>query len=203
MAHRVQLRSKLMTGLLVALVGCTVPETPVQQTSTLPLPEKLLNKDETQLKVVNGLQMENNIPFSGSLFTIFPGTSDTMELTGYLEGKEHGAWKKFYPSKKIKEIRYFENGRKTGKYIAWWENGQKQLDYTFVADEYEGSCKEWNDEGGLTKDMNYKKGHEEGRQQCWYDNGKIKANYIIKDGRRYGLLGTKNCVNVSDSIFKN
>jgi antitoxin component YwqK of YwqJK toxin-antitoxin module len=50
--------------------------------------------------------------------------------------------------------------------------------------------------------LNYQKGHEEGEQKWWYDNGKIKANYIIKDGRRYGLLGTKNCINVSDSIFK-
>jgi antitoxin component YwqK of YwqJK toxin-antitoxin module len=50
--------------------------------------------------------------------------------------------------------------------------------------------------------MNYKKGHEDGQQQWWYDNGKIKANYIIKNGRRYGLRGTKKCINVSDSIFK-
>ena len=28
-----------------------------------------------------------------------------------------------------------------------------------------------------------------------------KSNYFIKNDRRYGLLGTKNCENVSDSIF--
>jgi antitoxin component YwqK of YwqJK toxin-antitoxin module len=50
--------------------------------------------------------------------------------------------------------------------------------------------------------MHYKKGYEEGLQQFYYDNGKVKANYFMKAGRRYGLLGTKNCVNVSDSIFK-
>jgi antitoxin component YwqK of YwqJK toxin-antitoxin module len=55
----------------------------------------------------------------------------------------------------------------------------------------------------LVKQMNYLKGHEEGPQKWWYDNGKIKANYIIQDGRRFGLLGTKNCINVTDSIFKN
>jgi antitoxin component YwqK of YwqJK toxin-antitoxin module len=50
--------------------------------------------------------------------------------------------------------------------------------------------------------MNYVMGHESGAQQQFYTDGKIKANYTIIDGRRYGLLGTKNCVNVSDSIFK-
>ncbi len=164
---------------------------------------QLLNKEKTNTKFVSGLLMENNQPFSGTLFTLFGGTTDTAETSTYLTGKENGEWKKFYPSKKIREIRYFTNGQKTGEYKAWWENGQKQLDYFFVTDEYEGTCREWNDEGLLTKVMNYKQGHEDGQQQWWYDNGKVKANYIIKDGRRYGLLGTKNCVNVSDSIFKN
>lgn len=53
------------------------------------------------------------------------------------------------------------------------------------------------------KEMNYKKGFEEGSQKMFYDNGKVKVNYIMINGRRYGLLGTKNCVNVSDSVFKN
>ena len=30
---------------------------------------------------------------------------------------------------------------------------------------------------------------------------KNKSNYIIKNNRRYGLLGTKNCVNVSDDLI--
>ena len=49
--------------------------------------------------------------------------------------------------------------------------------------------------------MNYVKGHEEGSQKMYYDNGKIRSNYTIIAGRRYGLLGTKNCVNVADSVF--
>ncbi len=112
-------------------------------------------------------------------------------------------WKKYYEGGKIKETRRFSLGKKTGDYIAWWPNGSKQLHYFFIDDEYEGNCKEWNEKGLLTKDMNYKKSKEEGLQRWWYDNGKIKANYFIKGGRRYGLLGTKNCINVSDSIFKN
>jgi antitoxin component YwqK of YwqJK toxin-antitoxin module len=47
----------------------------------------------------------------------------------------------------------------------------------------------------------FKDGQEEGSQKLWYDNGKIRANYVIIKGKRYGLLGTKNCKNVSDSIF--
>ena len=52
----------------------------------------------------------------------------------------------------------------------------------------------------IIKSLNYTNGQESGHQQLWYDNGEIRSNYIIKNDRRYGLLGTKNCVNVSDSI---
>lgn len=196
MAQQVPLRNNIILFLLITFCGCNAPEAPVHISGIL------LNKNDQSLKKVNGLLIVNNKPFSGTVFTLFAGTTDTAELATYLDGKEAGEWKQFYPSKKIMERRYFKAGQKTGEYIAWWENGIKRLQYFFLADEYEGTCREWNEAGLLTKEMNYKKGHEDGQQQCWYDNGKIKANYIIKDGRRYGLLGTKNCINVSDSIFK-
>ncbi|TXT32113.1 MAG: hypothetical protein FD136_1375, partial [Chitinophagaceae bacterium] len=120
----------------------------------------------------------------------------------YLNGLEHGEWKKYYAGHHLKEQRFFEHGKKVGNYFTWWENGHLQFHYQLLNDEYEGVCKEWNEQGMLTKEMHFVKGHESGSQKWWYDNGKIKANYTIIEGRRFGLLGTKNCVNVSDSIFK-
>lgn len=198
MAHRVLLRNKILLILFIGFFGCdtNAPKTPA------PVSAGLLNKTEQQITMNNGQLFIANKPFTGSLFTLHPNSKDTAVIENYVNGKEDGEWKKFYASNKVKEKRFFTNGQKTGEYIAWWENGNKQLHYFFLADEYEGTCKEWNEAGMLNKIMNYKKGHEEGQQQWWYDNGKIKANYIIKDGRRYGLLGTKNCINVSDSIFK-
>lgn len=199
MAHRVQLLNNIVLILVAGFFGCntTAPENPA------PAFMSLLNKSEQQVKMNNGLLFINNEAFTGTLFILFPNTKDTAVIENYLNGKEHGEWRKFHPSGKLKELRYFSNGQKAGMLTAWWENGNKQLQYFFAADEYEGTCKEWSETGFLNKVLHYKKGHEEGQQQWWYDNGKIKANYIIKEGRRYGLLGTKNCINVSDSIFKN
>jgi antitoxin component YwqK of YwqJK toxin-antitoxin module len=199
MARPVQLRNKLLWLIVGGLLGC---DTGYRYNYAAYSPPVLLNSSEQQAMLQNGLLIIDHQPFSGTLFTLFPGTSDTAEICRYLEGKEHGEWKKNYPSNKIREKRYYNQGQKTGEYIVWWENGRKQLQYFFEADEYEGACKEWSETGFLNKLMHYKRGHEEGHQQWWYDNGKIKANYIIKDGRRFGLLGTKNCLNVSDSIFK-
>ena len=81
------------------------------------------------------------------------------------------------------------------------ENGNIKFEFHFKDDEYEGICRTWNNKGILTQESNYVAGHEEGAQKAWYDNGKVRSNYVIKAGRRYGLLGTKNCKNVSDSVF--
>lgn len=36
-------------------------------------------------------------------------------------------------------------------------------------------------------------GVEDGCQRSWGFNGEIKANYSVKDGQRYGMIGRKEC----------
>ena len=109
--------------------------------------------------------------------------------------------KKYYPNKQLMEYREFRNDMKNGKQISYWDNGKKRFEFNAVNDAYEGELKEWDYNGNLFHLAHYKNGQEEGAQKLWYDNGKIRANYVILNGKRYGLLGTKNCKNVSDSIF--
>ena len=99
------------------------------------------------------------------------------------------------------EERYFLNGKKHGQQIAYWQNGNKRFEFMAKNEAYEGELKEWSSSGYLYHMGNYVNGQEEGAQKMWYENGKLRANYVIVQGKRYGLLGTKNCKNVSDSIF--
>lgn len=130
----------------------------------------------------------------------YPGTKDTAVVTYFLNGKEQGRWVKYHPNGKIREERFFDQGKKVGLMRTWWEDGQLQSSFSFKDDEYEGECSEWNEKGILIRRMHYARGHESGAQQQWYDDGSIRSNYVIIKGRRFGLLGTKNCVNVSDSL---
>jgi antitoxin component YwqK of YwqJK toxin-antitoxin module len=110
-------------------------------------------------------------------------------------------YRKYFPNKQLMEYREFRNEMKNGKQIAYWDNGKKRFEFNAVNDAYEGELKEWDYDGNLFHLAHYKNGVEEGEQKMWYQNGKIRANYVIIKGRRFGLLGTKNCKNVSDSIF--
>lgn len=194
MARQVHTPNKVAALLWILLASCSGPS----GSERLPA----FNATTVAIQWRAGLATANNQPFTGMVYRLAENTNDTIEVVGFLNGKEHGEWKRFYDGGKLAERRFFFDGKKTGDYVGWWPNGQKRLFYHFDDGEYNGVCREWSPTGMLLKEMTYKNGYEEGRQQQFYDNGKIKANYIITNGRRYGLLGTKNCVNATDSLFK-
>ncbi len=133
-------------------------------------------------------------------YAFYPGTNDTLSVTAFYNGLEHGEFKRFHENGALMEQRYYAMGVKTGPLKRYWSNGKIQAVYFFANGEYQGTCREWNPEGKLVREMNYERGYESGSQKQWYDDGSIRSNYIIRNSRRYGLLGTKNCINVSDSV---
>lgn len=202
MAQQAQLLNKLWI-VIVGFIACNAKEPAMTRTTNLVVPNNWVNYTDGALNNLNGVMYYQSSPFSGKLYALYSNNLDTAFVHSYFSGKEEGEWRSFYEDGQMKELRFFSNGKKTGRYLVWWPNGKPFMQYQLENDEYQGTCKEWNEKGLMVKQMNYQQGHEVGSQKWWYDNGKIKANYIIQDGRRFGLLGTKNCINVTDSIFKN
>ena len=170
------------------ILNATIPKTYILKSSL-----NITNNSDTIL--VDGKR------YSGYLFQLHPNNIDTALSEGYYNGLQSGETKKWFTNKKLCEQRHYLEGKKNGKQVAFWENGNKKFEFIANDDAYQGEMKEWSIDGKLIHLANYKNGQEEGTQQLWYDNGKIRANYVIINGKRYGLLGTKNCKNVSDSIF--
>ena len=167
--------------------------------------EKMLSfsADNPQISFENAGVFYQGKPFSGTLFSLDPQTQDTLKIESYLKGNRHGKWIQYFPGHVLKEFRSFVQGKKTGDFVQYFPTGKKQQAYHFQNDEYQGLAREWNERGVLIREMHYVAGHEEGAQKLFYDNGQVRANYVMKDGRRFGLLGTKNCVNVSAARLLN
>jgi antitoxin component YwqK of YwqJK toxin-antitoxin module len=167
--------------------------------------EKMLSfsADNPQISFENAGVFYQGKPFSGKLFQVDPQTQDTLKIESYLKGNRHGKWIQYFPGHVLKEFRTFDQGKKTGAFVQYFPTGKKQQEYHFQNDEYQGVASEWNESGVLIREMHYVAGHEEGSQKLFYDNGQIRANYVMKNGRRFGLLGTKNCVNVSAARLLN
>jgi antitoxin component YwqK of YwqJK toxin-antitoxin module len=168
-------------------------------TKTVPLNYKLDNDPNFSLHqdtVYYGQQF-----FTGFCYALFP-TGDTAFIKSYFNGLEEGAQRKWYDNKKLAEHRIYISGKKEGLQQAWWPDGSTKFVYTAKADAFEGELKEWNFAGLLYKHFHYVNGREEGSQKLLWDNGTIRANYVVRNGKKYGLIGLKLCNNPYDSVIK-
>jgi antitoxin component YwqK of YwqJK toxin-antitoxin module len=181
---------------LTLIYSCNNPK----QTLIQEIPKNYFRKSSDKISIKNDVVLLNNKKYSGFLFELNT-SKDTILVEGYIDGLLNGVCKKWYSKKQLMEERHYLGGQKNGRQIAFWQNGYKKFEFFAKNDAYEGELREYSENGQMFHLANYVKGQEEGSQKMWYDNGKIRANYVVIKGKRYGLLGTKNCKNVSDSIF--
>jgi antitoxin component YwqK of YwqJK toxin-antitoxin module len=187
--------------ILVSVWGCWPNQTPQTLFPCPPIPRQYVLYNTPTVRNQNDTVYFGHQKFSGFLYQLQANGKDTAMIEGYCQGLKTGVARKWYPNQMVMEERSYWEGKKHGKQLLFWENGKKKIEFMAKADVYEGEVKEWNEQGRLVHLANYLNGQEEGPQKLWYENGKVKANYLIINSRRYGLLGTKNCKNVSDSIF--
>ncbi len=139
--------------------------------------------------------------FTGFRYALYDN-GDTASIQSYFNGVEEGLQRKWYPNGKLAEERFYINGKKEGIHRGWWPDGKQKFLFTVLHNEYNGEFKEWYESGLLGKDFHYVNGREEGSQRLWWDNGSVRANYVIKKGKKYGMLGLKTCINPYDSVYK-
>jgi antitoxin component YwqK of YwqJK toxin-antitoxin module len=73
------------------------------------------------------------------------------------------------------------------------------LRYHYRDGSSEGVQQVWYPSGQIFTSFHHHAGHEIGQQQMWNADGSIRSNYVIRDGRRYGLLGSMGCTGKRDS----
>lgn len=187
---------------LFLIVSCSIENAKKdvrQSTEIIPLNYKL-DSDSSfsnhQDTVYHGQQV-----FTGLRYILYTN-GDTVFVKSYFNGLEEGLQKKWYDNKQLAEQRFYISGKKEGIQQGWWPDGSPKFIYTAKSDAFEGELKEWNSAGLLYKHFHYVNGQEEGSQKLLWDNGSVRANYVVRDGKKYGLIGLKLCNNPYDSIIK-
>ena len=156
-----------------------------------------LDKDAYALERIGASLIYEGEPFSGYLVRYY-ANGQLMERTAYLNGLREGQALKFYPDGRLKEERWYRKNQKHGHHRGFWPDGKPQFDMFFEHGLTEGELKEWYANGQLFMVFHYEQGKEKGSQKMWKEGGGIRANYVVKNGRRFGLIGLKNCKSVSD-----
>ena len=155
--------------------------------------------NESFLEIKHGVLHYKGNPFTGELVAYFDAQKSIPKLScAYVKGHKDGAEKIWHSNGVLSSERKYSNNVKVGIHKAWWSSGKKKFEYIFNDfGEYSGVLKEWFENGNLYREFHYSKGKEEGSQKMWKINGDIRANYVVRNGEIFGLIGMKKCDPVS------
>lgn len=198
--YRSSIYQLLLVIVIVLCLACCGNN--VSEKKPMPVPANYVDAIDTGLSKDQDTVFYRGKYFSGYIFHLY-ATLDTAFSISFLNGMQEGMTRKWYANKQIAEERLYINGKKEGVHKAWWEDGKPKFEFDVTNDAYCGELKEWYASGRLAKDFHYNSdGQEEGRQQLWWADGRLRANYVVKKGRKYGSIGVKLCLNPNDSIYK-
>ena len=157
---------------------------------------------DTSLHLINGILFyKDQQPFTGELKEDWAnGNLKTAEV--FLNGKQHGLSETFYWDGKKESTRWYSNGEKDSIHTGWWENGNKKYEYHFQHGAYNGMFTEWYESGKIIQQVMYARG-EELYGKGWRENGKLYMNFVMKEGRRYGLNNSNLCYGVKNQVLSN
>ena len=184
---------------LLLATGCRQAGTGERDETPVRPPESYVNAYSKNLSFRQDTVFLDGRPLSGYLLTFHP-EGDTAACLGFFDGVQEGLSRRWHPNGRLAERRTYHRGRKVGTHSGWWPNGNRSFEYGFHNGEHHGDMREWYEDGKPYRESHHRDGYEEGSQRMWWDDGRIRANYVVKNGRRYGLIGVKNCVNPKDSI---
>ena len=111
----------------------------------------------------------------------------------WVDGRRHGSSISWHSNAQVNELRTWLEGRKEGQHMGWYADGTLRFDYRYAHGLLEGNALEWYPSGILYRDFNYVAGQESGTQRMWSLDGSLRANYVVREGRRFGLIGSKGC----------
>lgn len=165
------------------------------------IPALSVESTDTSLHFTNGYWFKSGLPFSGNIVHRYED-GKINERTGYYNGKEEGWSYAFFDNSLVSEKRYYHLGEKDSVHSGWWQNGKPRFVYHFKTGVYNGYFTEWYGSGAIYKEIYYVDGKED-RAKGWRENGKVYMNFIVKEGRRYGLENSNLCFTVrQDSLTK-
>jgi|MEHZ01.5.fsa_nt_MEHZ011361189.1_2 hypothetical protein len=97
------------------------------------------------------------------------------------------------PSGNNHNLRSYEKGVLSGRYIDWHPNGERWRDGNAKGGEKVGLWAEWYENGVKKEEGVWEKGKPEGIFEEWYENGQKATEQIFKNGKlTFGLVWKPN-----------
>jgi len=152
-----------------------------------------------------GSKFENSFRIQAKTDTLFNKkeiiirnvAKDTIEISGFRNGKLHGKQVLFYGTKDVKKISNYKNGLLNGKVEYFVQNSQQLL----RIEHYKAIPKEGKSvlngkvlinyhNAGISEELIYKNGEKSGKYTLYHQNGQIKEKGTFQEGLNIGKKNT-------------
>jgi hypothetical protein len=118
------------------------------------------------------------------------------------EGSVHGVVKSRYANGRPRSEGAFVQGQAEGVHRAWWPSGPLRSEQRFEQGRPQGLSRTWYASGVLYQEHRYERGQEAGLQRVWFEDQRLRANYEVRNGRRYGNIGAMGCAGGDKPVSK-
>ena len=151
-----------------------------------------VDANSANVTTANGVIVVEHRRFTGHLVEHF-ASGQIKRNALYQHGVLNGVTRGWYANGTLAYTREYSVGRANGAHRGWYDSGKRKFVYNLRDGMSEGVEEQWYESGQSYTLFHYEHGQEEGQQQMWNADGTLRANYVIKDGRRYGLPGSTGC----------
>jgi len=111
------------------------------------------------------------------------------------KGQIDGLFQEWFADGTLKTTKSYRRGKEHGEQKGFHHNGLLSYSYTAHKNHRTGLYQEFYPNGQLQIAKEYKKG-EVVKTKILTIDGQVIANYLIKDGRTYGPIGSQDCISV-------
>lgn len=185
-------RTTLYLSCITLLLACSQEMEQTEAPPALPEDAPIAHTSDEHYSYAQGIVRYGGEAYSGYVLDLHPDGSPKKK-TSIIEGKRNGPEWVWYPNGQLKEQRFYLDHQKHGEHKGWWPDGTPRFRYQFDRGQYDGEVINWFANGKPLSVFHYEQGQEVGSQRLYREDGSFKANYVVRDGRRYGLIGTKGC----------
>ncbi len=184
--------------LILVEIACVQPnkKPAINVPQPISIPNDTITITNNLLLIDNGYYKLNKQLFSGCIKENYENGGIKALLSIY-KGKQEGWTYEYFEKGQPLNKRYYHLGEKDSIHTAWWDNGNIRFIYHFKNGVYNGSFEEYYYSGKPLKKISYNNGND----SCgkgWRENGKLFMNYIMKDGRRFGLMNAQPCYSLKN-----
>jgi len=116
--------------------------------------------------------------------------SGQMASEGVIDekGLQQGIWKEFYPTGELKSQGAYINGKKTGKWMYYFQNGKTEQTGSYNKNgKPEGNWVWYYETGNILREETFINGLPEGEMREYTDSGKVITRGMFMDGDKEGF----------------